>query len=247
MKVVCRSHRSQNFVDRCNDPIQKWVRWISKECSWPLNLLLVKQIKHFICHLHPYTMSNTLVPLYPSYYTNKGREMEDSNTSLFLDVHHVQKLRLAAQVASLILQQPQNCHLSLHHHRCSLQTTLKELSTQELPQLAHQTHDKIRRHSSFPEIWSITASTQEVEHVEIIHGGMTRLLWRPTKTWYRRERKGWGWECITLAKYSHKEKSLGHLQITRCLLFWSFLKVKWTNFNWFQLPQEVRELVMKFN
>lgn len=145
MKVVCRSHRSQNFVDRCNDPIQKWVRWISKECSWPLNLLLVKQIKHFICHLHPYTMSNTLVPLYPSYYTNKGREMEDSNTSLFLDVHHVQKLRLAAQVASLILQQPQNCHLSLHHHRCSLQTTLKELSTQELPQLAHQTHDKIRR------------------------------------------------------------------------------------------------------
>lgn len=172
--------------------------------------------------------------------------MEESSTSLFSDVHHVEKLRLIAQWPVSYSNNLRIVTWVCIIIGAVLRTTSKEISTQELPQLAHQTHDKIRGHSRFPKIWSITASTQEVEHVDE-HGGMMRLLWRPKKTWSRRERKGWGWGCINLAKSSHREKALRHLQSTGCLLFWSFLKVKWTNFNWFRLPQKVREFVMKFN
>lgn len=119
MQVVCRSHRSQNFMDGCNDPIQKWVRWISKECSWPLNLRLVKQIKHFICHLHPYNKSNTFLPSHPS-CLNDEREGNGGIQHLpFLRCTSCWEVEIDSTVASLIFQQPQNCHLSLHHHWCS--------------------------------------------------------------------------------------------------------------------------------
>lgn len=185
MQVVCRSHRSQNFVDGCYDPIQKWVWWISKERSWPLKTLLlnlVKQIKHFICHLHPYNKSNTFLPLQPSCLNNEREGNGGFQHLPFLGCTSCWEVEIGSTSGQSHI--PTTSELSLEF------ASFKEVSTQELPQLAHQTRDKIRGYSSFPKIWSITASTQEVEHVEIIHGGMTRLLWRPTKTWSRRERKG---------------------------------------------------------